>query len=62
MTDPTIADDPAQSQRFIDMATEVGAGEQDTFSRTFDAVTKLPITEVPQRRRAKRLRKSLQPD
>jgi hypothetical protein len=36
-------DDPAQSQRFIDMAREVEAEDAERFDELFEKVTSLPI-------------------
>jgi len=40
---PASADDPAESQRFIDMAREVGVDESpEAFERAFGKVTRPP--------------------
>jgi hypothetical protein len=47
---PTGSDDPEESQRFIDMAREIGADEglkgQKAFDRTFDKVAKSKPTDA----------------
>lgn len=49
---PPGADDPEESQRFIDMAREIGADEgqegREAFDRTFDKVvrTKVPTSRL----------------
>lgn len=43
--DTTARDDPAESQRFIDMAREVGVDESpEAFERAFRRVTAKPVT------------------
>ena len=55
---PRPPDDPAQSQRFMDMADEIGAdADEEAFARLFGRVVKAePVTQKP------RSAKSAKPD
>jgi len=48
-TRPKKPDDPAQSQRFIDMADEIGAdADEEAFARLFGRVVKArPVIQKP---------------
>ena len=53
MPDKAKPDDPAQSQRFIDIAREVGGNEDQTvFDKVFENIAKpaTPSTKIPEKK------------
>jgi len=63
---PLKPDDPAQYQRFLDMAKEVGADESpDALDKVFDrlrpAIINPPPKPVPKKRQSRKNRRSKNP-